>query len=70
MRAGAAGPDSHNEMRLIPEFVSLGVNRVVGALDWGEHGLVAYGGHRVVAIYDPEVCARGAKGGAPARKRL
>jgi elongator complex protein 2 len=43
-------------MELTPEFVSLGVNRVVGALDWGDNGLVAYGGHHIVAIYDPEVC--------------
>ena len=42
-------------MELTPEFVSLGVNRVVGALDWGDSGLVAYGGHHIVCIYDPEV---------------
>jgi len=42
-------------MRLNPQFISVGVNRVVSALDWGEHGLIAYGGHWIVCIYDPEV---------------
>lgn len=35
--------------------VSVGCNRVVGALDWGPTGLIAYGGHNSVVIYDPEV---------------
>ncbi len=39
------------------EFVSIGVNRVVNALDWGQDGRVAYGGHHQVVIYDPEVDA-------------
>ena len=46
------------DMILEREFVSVGVNRVANALDWGEDGLVAYGGHHIVAIYDPEVSGR------------
>lgn len=42
-----------------PAFVSCGVNRVVNALDWGENGLIAYCGHRIICIYDPEVGAGG-----------
>lgn len=37
------------------EFVSVGVNRVVGALAWGTHGGVAYGGHNLVVLYDVNV---------------
>jgi len=37
------------------DFVSVGVTRVVNALDWGNDGLIAYGGHHIVCIYDPEV---------------
>lgn len=37
------------------EFVSVGVTRVVNALDWGSNGLIAYGGHHIVCIYNPEV---------------
>ena len=36
-------------------FTSIGCNRVVNALDWGPTGYVAFGGHNVVAIYDPAV---------------
>ncbi len=36
-------------------FTSVGCNRVVNALDWGPTGHVAFGGHNVVAIYDPAV---------------
>lgn len=42
-------------MRVQPTFVSCGVNRVVNALDWGPNGLIAYAGHWLVCIYDPEV---------------
>ncbi|KAG1654228.1 hypothetical protein FOA52_004504, partial [Chlamydomonas sp. UWO 241] len=35
-------------------FVSVGVNRVVNALDWGDDGRLAYGGHHMVVVYDPE----------------
>jgi hypothetical protein len=42
-------------MRVAPAFVSCGVNRVVNALDWGDNGLIAYGGHRLVCVYDPKV---------------
>jgi len=37
------------------DHISVGSNRVVGCLDWGDGGLIAYGGHHAVAIYDPEV---------------
>ena len=36
------------------EFVSIGVNRVVNSLDWGDGGRIAYGGHDSVIIYDPD----------------
>jgi len=35
------------------DYVSAGCNRVVGALDWGEEGLIAYCAHHAIAIYDP-----------------
>jgi hypothetical protein len=38
-----------------PQFISIGVNRVVNALDWGTNELVAYGGHNTLVIYDPKV---------------
>ncbi len=59
-------------MILEREFVSVGVNRVANALDWGEDGQVAYGGHHMVAIYEPEVCHGwqwlGVLNGGPARR--
>lgn len=33
------------------EFASVGCNRVVNALDWGEEEFIAYGAHHAVAIY-------------------
>lgn len=45
-------------MRVSPQFVSVGVNRVVNALDWGDSGLIAFCGHRIVCVYDPEVSVR------------
>eukprot|EP00798_Chlamydomonas_sp_ICE-L_P028012 gene28012-31109_t len=36
------------------EFISIGCNRVVNALDWGDHGYVAYGGHFMTVVYDPK----------------
>lgn len=42
-------------MEIEPVFISIGCNRVVYALDWGPGGHVAYGGHNVIAIYDPKV---------------
>jgi hypothetical protein len=45
-----------DSMRVEPQFVSVGVNRIVNALDWGDNGLIAYAGHHIVCIYDPEVC--------------
>lgn len=42
-------------IRVSTSFVSCGVNRVVNALDWGDNGLIAYCGHRIVCIYDSEV---------------
>lgn len=42
-------------MDVTQSYVSVGVNRVVNALDWGPDGLVAYGAHNMVVVYDPEV---------------
>ena len=36
-------------------YVSAGCNKVVGALSWGEQGLVAYAAHHLVVLYDAEV---------------
>lgn len=36
--------------------LSVGCNRVAECLDWGAHGLIAYGAHNQAIIYDPEVC--------------
>lgn len=41
-------------MEVTQEHVSAGCNRVVGALDWGDH-LVAYAAHNLVCLYDAEV---------------
>jgi hypothetical protein len=38
--------------------VAVGCNRVVHALHWGDSGLLAYGGHNAVVVYDPEVIPR------------
>lgn len=46
-----------SDMIVSREFVSIGVNRVVNSLAWGGgdgDGLIAYGGHNSVVIYDPE----------------
>lgn len=49
------------------EFISIGVNRVVSALDWGHDDLVAYGGHHSVVIYSPKVTLeQGMAAAAPA----
>jgi elongator complex protein 2 len=48
------------------EFVSVGVNRVAHALDWGGDGVVAYGGHHAVVLYDPKVRGGGRWRGRPA----
>ena len=37
------------------EFTSAGCNRVVNALDWGGHNVLAYGAHNVLVIYDAAV---------------
>lgn len=50
-----------SSVEVVPEFTSLGVNRVVNALDWGPNGLIAYCGHHVVCLYDPEVSRPAAK---------
>lgn len=42
-------------MRVEPHFVSVGVNRIVNALDWGDNGLIAYAGHHIVCVYEPVV---------------
>jgi elongator complex protein 2 len=38
------------DVSLLHTFV--GCNRVVGALDWGENGLIAFAAHNAVALYD------------------
>lgn len=55
--------------RVSSQFVSVGVNRVVNALDWGDNGLIAFCGHRIICIYDPEVrlslaCSRRSSNGS------
>lgn len=37
------------------EHVGVGCNRVVNAASWGPLGLVAFGAHNAVALYNPEV---------------
>jgi hypothetical protein len=65
-RARPPPPDAQaavaGAMRLRPRFTSVGVNRVVHALDWGGDGggLIAYGGANAVCLYDPQVRPRGA----------
>ena len=47
----------HIKMIVSREFVSIGVNRVANSLAWGGgdgDGLIAYGGHNSVVVYDPE----------------
>ena len=46
------------KMDVSQEHVSAGCNRVVGALDWGRNGLVAYAAHNLVILYDAEVYNR------------
>jgi hypothetical protein len=36
-------------------FIAVACNRVVGAASWGSCNLVAFGAHRAVAIFSPEV---------------
>lgn len=46
-------------------YISIGCNRIPQSADWGinchgpnsDRGLVAFGAHQFVALYDPEVCA-------------
>jgi elongator complex protein 2 len=59
-------------MRVHSEYVAAGANRVVNALHWGEHGLVAYGFHNAIAVFDPQVRRRppaAARPPPPARRR-
>lgn len=39
-------------MNLEVEFTSIGCNRVVNALHFGESNLIAYGAHHFVVIYN------------------
>ncbi|KAL6744655.1 WD40-repeat-containing domain protein, partial [Haematococcus lacustris] len=41
-------------MHVRQDIVSVGVNRVVNAVDWSDGGLVAYGAHTMVALYEPQ----------------
>jgi hypothetical protein len=36
-------------------FLGAGCNRCVGVVTWGGPGLVAYGAHRSVFLFNPEV---------------
>ena len=42
-------------MNLDVEFTSIGCNRVVDVLDFGDADLIAYGAHHFVVIYDVAV---------------
>ncbi len=44
------------------DYVSVGVNRVVNALAWGQHGGVAYAAHHMIALYDIPVMQLKTKG--------
>ena len=46
-------------MEVLQEHVSAGCNRVMGPLDWGTNGLIAYGAHNLVVLYDAEVSVTG-----------
>ncbi len=46
---------NYKRMNVSLDYISVGVNRVVNALAWGEHGGVAYAAHHMVALYDVEV---------------
>jgi hypothetical protein len=37
------------------EYLSIGCNPHIKALDWSSNGIVAYGGNRLVALYCPNV---------------
>lgn len=37
------------------EYTSAGCNRCVGNVTWNDEGIVAFGSHRVVVLYDIEV---------------
>lgn len=39
-------------------YVSAGCNKVVGALSWGDGGVVAYAAHNLVILYDAKVRLR------------
>lgn len=54
-RTSSVENGSHKDMEVVQEHVSAGCNRVVGALDWGRNGLVAYAAHNLVVLYDAEV---------------
>ena len=42
-------------MNLDVEFTSIGCNRVVNALDWGNGDIIAFGAHHFVVIYNTAV---------------
>lgn len=50
-------PPGKSKMEVNLDFVAVGVNRVVNALDWSEDGTVAFGAHHMAAIYDTKVGA-------------
>ena len=42
-------------MRVEQEHVRAGCNRTVGAVAWGTCGVIAYGAHHCVCLFDAEV---------------
>ncbi|KAJ9507522.1 hypothetical protein QJQ45_006537 [Haematococcus lacustris] len=48
-------------MHVRQDIVSVGVNRVVNAVDWSNSGLVAYGAHTMVALYEPQLLVSGSE---------
>ncbi|CAG9464423.1 unnamed protein product [Pedinophyceae sp. YPF-701] len=44
------------QVSAVMEHCHAGCNRVVGCVDWGENGLIAYGSESNVHLYDPQDC--------------
>lgn len=56
-----AAAKPHADMPNKPEVrlahCSVGCNQVAECLDWGAHGLIAYGAHNQAIVYDPQAAA-------------
>ena len=55
--AAASQPSDATMASVSLDYVGAGCNRVDNCLHWGENGLVAYGAHRMVVVFDPQVRA-------------